>query len=72
MSRRLLITGATGSVSGALIDALEGSDLTLGALVRDRAKAGTLDQRGIEVVTGDLGDPGSYRPPSRGWTTCGC
>ncbi|NBE95833.1 NAD-dependent epimerase/dehydratase family protein [Nonomuraea sp. KC401] len=59
MSRTVLITGATGSVSSALLDALDGSALTLRALVRDRARAGALERRGIEVVTGDLGDPGT-------------
>ncbi|TDE38836.1 NAD-dependent epimerase/dehydratase family protein [Nonomuraea mesophila] len=59
MSRTVLITGATGSVSSALLDALDGSALNLRALVRDRARAGALERRGIEVVTGDLGDPGT-------------
>lgn len=57
--RNLLITGATGTVSGALIDELEGSGFRLRALVRDGARAEPLRRRGIETVVGDLGDPRS-------------
>jgi uncharacterized protein YbjT (DUF2867 family) len=66
MSRTVLITGATGTVSGALLDALEGSNLTLRALVRDRTKSKHLLSRGVEVVDGDLDDPGSLPPAFRG------
>ncbi|MEO3799285.1 SDR family oxidoreductase [Nonomuraea sp. B1E8] len=66
MSRTVLITGATGSVSSALLDALEGSALALRALVRDRSKAGALERRGVEVVVGDLGDPGTLPPAFKG------
>ncbi|TDD18308.1 SDR family oxidoreductase [Nonomuraea diastatica] len=66
MSRTVLITGATGSVSTALRDALEGSDLTLRALVRDRSRAGTLERRGVEVVVGDLGGPSTLPPAFKG------
>ncbi|WP_216214548.1 SDR family oxidoreductase [Amycolatopsis aidingensis] len=59
MNRRLLLTGATGTVSGALIDALEHSGLRLRALVRDESKAPPLRERGVDVVLGDLGDPRS-------------
>lgn len=59
MTREILITGATGTVSSALIDTLAGSGLRLRALVRDTAKAEPLRHRGIDVVRGDLGDPRS-------------
>ncbi|GAA3048328.1 hypothetical protein [Actinokineospora globicatena] len=39
MDRTVLITGATGTVSTALINALRGSGLTIRALVRDESKA---------------------------------
>jgi uncharacterized protein YbjT (DUF2867 family) len=57
----VLITGANGAVSSALIDALEGSELKLRALVRDPAKASRLGARGIEVVRGDLDDAESLK-----------
>jgi uncharacterized protein YbjT (DUF2867 family) len=68
MSRTVLITGATGSVSSAVLDALEGSALTLRALVRDGSTSGGLERRGVEVVVGDLGDPDSLPPAFTGVT----
>ena len=57
----VLITGASGSVSGALIDALEGSGLELRALVRDPEKAARLSARGVELVRGDFDDGESLK-----------
>lgn len=65
----VLITGASGSVSGALIDALEGSELKLRALVRDPAKAPRLSARGIELVRGDLDDAESLKGAFEGVDT---
>lgn len=62
----VLITGANGAVSGALIDALQGSELKLRALVRDPAKASRLSARGIEVVRGDLDDAESLKAAFEG------
>ncbi|RFU36635.1 SDR family oxidoreductase [Actinomadura logoneensis] len=59
MPRTILITGATGTVSTALMDALQGADANPRALVRDPSKADGLRERGVEVVTGDLDDPRS-------------
>ncbi|MGC7098427.1 SDR family oxidoreductase [Amycolatopsis lurida] len=64
MSRTILLTGATGTVSTALLDALPGEDLR--ALVRDESKADGLRERGVEVVTGDLDDPRSLPPAFEG------
>ncbi|GAA4528734.1 SDR family oxidoreductase [Nonomuraea ferruginea] len=65
MSRTVLITGATGTVSTALIDALEGADVRLRALVRDASRADGLRDR-AEVVVGDLDDPRSLAPAFEG------
>ncbi|MDF3064610.1 MAG: NAD(P)-dependent oxidoreductase [Polyangiaceae bacterium] len=60
MTRTLLITGATGAVSSALIHALAGAGgVTLRALVRDPNKAAPLRTRGLQVVLGDLDEPES-------------
>jgi len=60
MNRTVLITGATGSVSSALLQALQAPPgLKLRAMVRDQNKAGALRARGVELVTGDLDDPES-------------
>ncbi|MET0235804.1 MAG: SDR family oxidoreductase [Kibdelosporangium sp.] len=62
MNRTLLITGATGTVSGALIGALQDSGFRLRALIRDESKAQPLRERGVHAVVGDLGDPRSLPP----------
>lgn len=56
MSRTVLITGATGTVSSALLNALDGADVDLRALVRDDTKADALRERGVTVFAGDLDD----------------
>src|SRR6266850_3451955 len=54
----VLVTGATGTVSSALLGALRGKPgLRLRALVRDTAKAESLKKDGVEVVAGDLEEP---------------
>lgn len=62
MSRTVLITGATGSVSSALREHLRGTDLEVRALVRDPAKAEVLQAEGVQVAIGDLDDPRSLSP----------
>ncbi|MEW9529913.1 SDR family oxidoreductase [Microbispora sp. NPDC049125] len=66
MSRTVLITGATGTVSTALMDALSGADVDLRALVRDKSKADGPAGKGAEVFVGDLGDPRSLPPAFEG------
>jgi uncharacterized protein YbjT (DUF2867 family) len=54
----VLVTGATGTVSTALLGALKGKPgLRLRALVRDSAKGEALKKDGVEVVAGDLEEP---------------
>jgi uncharacterized protein YbjT (DUF2867 family) len=56
--KTVLVTGATGTVSTALLAALKGEPgLRLRALVHDPAKGQALQNDGIEVVTGDLDEP---------------
>lgn len=59
MSRIVLITGATGNVSTALLSALRDSPLKLRALVRNPSKAGALQASGVEAFAGDLDDSSS-------------
>lgn len=66
MSRTVLITGATGTVSTALVDALDGADVKLRALVRDASKADGPRGRGAEIVVGDLDDPRTLPPAFEG------
>ncbi|WP_029114562.1 SDR family oxidoreductase [Mycobacterium sp. URHB0044] len=62
MPRTVLITGATGTVSTALLNALEGAKLDLRALVRDESTADGVRERNAELVVGDLDDPRSLPP----------
>ena len=50
----ILLTGATGSVSSAVIRTLQGAGHHLIGLVRDPAKAKPLAAQGVELRTGDL------------------
>jgi nucleoside-diphosphate-sugar epimerase len=58
---RIFLTGATGYVGGAVLDALirGGHDVT--ALVRDNEKAARVSAKGARPVIGNLADPESYR-----------
>ncbi|MEU4402982.1 SDR family oxidoreductase [Streptosporangium sp. NPDC023963] len=66
MSRTVLITGATGTVSTALMNALRGAEVDLRALVRDGSAADGPRERGAEVFAGDLGDARSLPPAFEG------
>jgi len=58
---RIFLTGATGYIGSAVLDALlrAGHDVT--ALVRNNAKAALVGGRGARPVVGNLADPESYR-----------
>ena len=58
---RIFLTGATGYVGGAVLDALvkAGHDVT--ALVRDNEKARRVAKRGGHPVVGNLAEPESFR-----------
>jgi nucleoside-diphosphate-sugar epimerase len=58
---RIFLTGATGYVGSAVLDALvrAGHDVT--ALVRDNEKAARIAAKGAHPLVGNLADPDSYR-----------
>src|SRR5438093_6783150 len=58
---RIFLTGATGYIGGAVLDALVrgGHDIT--ALVRDNEKARRVAKRGARPVIGNLAEPESFR-----------
>src|SRR5260370_31124803 len=58
---RIFLTGATGYIGSAVLDALVrgGHDVT--ALVRNNEKARGVAKRGGHPAIGDLADPESYR-----------
>jgi nucleoside-diphosphate-sugar epimerase len=58
---RVFLTGATGYVGAAVLDALIRGGHTVTALVRDHEKAHRVASRGGQPVIGNLADPNSYR-----------
>lgn len=58
---RIFLTGATGYVGHAVLDALVRAGHTVTALVRDNEKAQRTSARGAQPVLGNLAEPESYR-----------
>ena len=58
---RIFLTGATGYVGAAVLDALLRGGHTITALVRDSEKAERVAARGAHPVIGNLGDVESFR-----------
>ena len=57
---RIFLTGATGYVGGAVLDAVLRAGHHVTALVRDPESAERVSQRGVQPVIGDLSKPASY------------
>ena len=58
---RIFLTGATGYVGNAVLDALLRGSHSVTALVRDSEKAERVSARGAHPVVGNLGEPESFR-----------
>jgi nucleoside-diphosphate-sugar epimerase len=56
-----VVTGATGQLGSHIAEQLRAADERVRALVRSPANAGLLRSLGVEVVEGDLRDPGAVR-----------
>ena len=65
-SRKILVTGATGNVGGAVIANLITLGANVRALVRDESKVQGLKDAGVEVVIGDLLTPETLDAAFRG------
>jgi nucleoside-diphosphate-sugar epimerase len=63
---RVIVTGATGFTGGHLARALKNRGHEVRALVRDPAKAVSLEREGILAVTGDLTDADAVRRAADG------
>ncbi len=59
---RIFLTGATGYIGNAVLDALLKAGHQVTALVRDNEKAARISAKGAYPVVGSLADPESYRP----------
>jgi nucleoside-diphosphate-sugar epimerase len=58
---RIFLTGGTGYIGAAVLDALIRGGHEVTALVRDNEKASRVTARGGRAVVGSLGEPASYR-----------
>lgn len=63
---KILVTGATGKVGSRLVGRLAARGHDIRALVRDLARASTLQAQGMELVEGDLRDAESLADSVRG------
>ena len=63
---RIFLTGATGYIGSAVLDALLRAGHEVTALVRDPEKAERVSLRGVEPIIGDLSKPTSYVPSAEG------
>jgi len=63
---RIFLTGATGYVGSAVLDALLRGGHTVTALVREPERAERLSVRGVQAVVGDLSTPRTYAGAAEG------
>ena len=66
MSRKILITGATGNIASLVIPQLLERGLAVRALVRDRSKASDLEAQGVELVEGDFSNQEALEEAAEG------
>ncbi len=64
---RIFLTGGTGYIGSAVLEALLKAGHEVTALVRTPAKAQMLEAKGGHPVVGDLGDPATYRTAAQGF-----
>ncbi len=62
----VLVVGATGNLGGRVVDHLLARGKKVRALVREGTDASRLEQKGVEVVRGDLTDRSTLAAPLRG------
>jgi NADH dehydrogenase len=62
----VLVTGATGFIGPHVVHTLRARDVPVRALVRDPTRASRLVAWGVELVRGDVTDPGSLRAATEG------
>jgi nucleoside-diphosphate-sugar epimerase len=63
---RIFLTGGTGYIGGAVLDAAHRAGHQVTALVRDARKARKLQKIGATAVVGDLGQPDAWREAASG------
>jgi nucleoside-diphosphate-sugar epimerase len=54
---RIAVTGASGFIGAQLVDRLLADGYTVVALLRHESQSTGLEERGVEVIRGDVTDP---------------
>lgn len=65
---KVLVAGGTGFVGTAIVHALRASEVDVRVLARRPERAASLAPLGVELVAGDLADPGTLAPAVDGCT----
>lgn len=63
---RVFVTGATGYIGSAIVDALQRASHDVVGLVRHQEKARKLSQRGVHAAVGTLGNPSMWQQEAAG------
>src|SRR5687767_7899864 len=63
---RVFLTGGTGYIGSAVLDALLRGGHRVTAIVRDPEKAARLTAKGVTPVVGELGTPSTFLPALEG------
>ncbi len=63
---RVFVTGATGYIGSAVVDALQRASHDVVGLVRHQEKARKLSQRGVHAAIGTLGNPSMWQQEAAG------
>src|SRR5689334_12153271 len=67
---RIFLTGPTGYIGGAVLDALVRAGHVVTALVRDNEKARRIAGRGAHPVVGNLAEPESFKGAAEAQDGC--
>jgi len=66
MSKLILVTGATGNIGGLIVPQLVNQGARVRVVVRDRMKAKSLEDLGVEVFEGDFNDQQALEKAANG------